>query len=144
MLCGVYRAFDISSTLKPVLFAAASNMILVLPALAGGGKIFDFGPTLPAMATEFLLLMVFLDKKWFSPVGKLLDERDVMIREKLASVGDNTSEITKLEDEASSIIKAARSEAQESISKARKEVQASMTAKFEDAKLVGFGVNQDI
>ena len=32
------------------------------------------------MASEFLLLMVFLEKTWFTPVGKVLDERDGMIR----------------------------------------------------------------
>ena len=32
------------------------------------------------MASEFLLLMVVLEKTWFTPVGKVLDERDGMIR----------------------------------------------------------------
>ena len=56
---------------------------MALPAHADAGKIFDFNLTLPIMAGQFLLLMVFLDKFWFGPVGKVLDERDGYIREQL-------------------------------------------------------------
>lgn len=45
------------------------------------------------MMGEFLLLMVFLDKFWFGPVGKVLDERDQSLRGKLAMVKDNGSEV---------------------------------------------------
>ena len=47
------------------------------------GKIFDFNLTLPIMTGQVLLLMVFLDKFWVTPVGKVLDERDGYIREQL-------------------------------------------------------------
>lgn len=56
---------------------------MALPAHAVAGKIFDFNLTLPIMVGQFLLLMVFLDKTWFTPVGKVLDERDGYIREQL-------------------------------------------------------------
>ena len=56
---------------------------MALPAHADAGKIFDFNLTLPIMAGQFLLLMVFLDKFWFGPVGKVLDERDGYIRDQL-------------------------------------------------------------
>eukprot|EP00983_Pelagomonas_calceolata_P030119 943631-Pelagomonas_calceolata.AAC.2 len=36
------------------------------------------------MMAQFLLLMVMLDKLWFTPVGRVLDERDALIRSKLA------------------------------------------------------------
>lgn len=74
-----------------------SNVLLSMPAHAEAGKIFDFNLTLPIMAGEFLLLMVFLDKSWFSPVGQLLDERDKQLREKLAVVKDNSGEVNKLQ-----------------------------------------------
>lgn len=57
-----------------------------MPAHAEAGKIFDFNLTLPIMVTEFLLLMVFLEKTWFTPVGNVLDQRDKALREKLGSV----------------------------------------------------------
>ena len=53
----------------------------------------DFNMTLPVMMGEFLLLMVFLDKVWFGPVGRVLDERDKELRGKLALVKDNGSEV---------------------------------------------------
>lgn len=71
---------------QAVLAAAAANVMTALPAHAVAGKIFDFNATLPIMVTEFLLLMVFLEKFWFTPVGDNLDQRDKYIRDKLASV----------------------------------------------------------
>jgi hypothetical protein len=65
---------------------ALTNALAVLPAHAEAGKIFDFNLTLPIMVGQFLLLMVFLDKFWFGPVGKVLDERDALIRNQLGSV----------------------------------------------------------
>ena len=58
----------------------------MLPAEAAAGKIFDFNLTMPIMVAEFVALMVFLDKTWFTPVGAVLDARDKLIREKLGSV----------------------------------------------------------
>ena len=53
----------------------------------------DFNATLPVMVGEFLLLMVFLDKFWFGPVGAVLDARDKELRGKLALVKDNGAEV---------------------------------------------------
>lgn len=69
--------------MRPAALVAISNALMALPAHADAGKIFDFNLTLPIMAGQFLLLMVFLDKFWFGPVGKVLDERDGYIREQL-------------------------------------------------------------
>lgn len=44
---------------------------MAMPAAAEAGKLFDFNLTLPIMAGEILLLMVFLEKFWFTPVGKV-------------------------------------------------------------------------
>ena len=71
---------------QPALAAAAANILTALPAHAEAGKIFDFNLTLPIMVTEFLLLMVFLEKFWFTPVGNNLDARDKYLREKLSNV----------------------------------------------------------
>lgn len=82
---------------KPALMAAVTNALLVAPSMAGEpGKIFDFNLTLPIIATEFLLLMVILDKTIFGPVGKALDDRDQLIRDQLAAVGDNSSAVADL------------------------------------------------
>ncbi len=70
----------VPAPLQTAAAAAVANVLLALPAHAEAGKIFDFNLTLPVMVAEFLLLMVFLDKFWFTPVGKVLDERDAKIR----------------------------------------------------------------
>ncbi len=57
------------------------------------------------MAGQFLLLMFFLEKFWFTPVGKVLDERDALIRSKLSSVKDNTGDVEKFAVEAQDILK---------------------------------------
>ncbi|CAA6670035.1 unnamed protein product [Spirodela intermedia] len=66
--------------------------------------------TLPAIASEFLLLMVALDKIYFTPLGKFMDERDAAIRAKLGDVKDTSSEVKQMEEQAAAVIKAARAE----------------------------------
>ena len=74
-----------------------SNALIALPSFAGEpSKIFDFNLTLPIIASEFLLLMVILDKTVFGPVGKALDDRDALIRSQLEAVGDNSTEVANL------------------------------------------------
>ncbi|GAB5371297.1 hypothetical protein AAMO2058_001567400 [Amorphochlora amoebiformis] len=57
------------------------NLATNLPALAAAGKIFDFDLTLPYMASEILLLSFFLDKLWFGPLSKVLDQRNSMMKD---------------------------------------------------------------
>jgi F0F1-type ATP synthase membrane subunit b/b' len=47
------------------------------------------------MAGQFLVLMVVLDKLVYSPVGKVLDDRDAQLRSKLEAVKDNSSDLLK-------------------------------------------------
>ncbi|KAJ8755554.1 hypothetical protein K2173_022133 [Erythroxylum novogranatense] len=59
---------------------------------------------------EFLMLMVALDKIWFTPLGKFMDERDVAIREKLSNVKDTSKEVKQLEEQLAAVMRAARAE----------------------------------
>jgi hypothetical protein len=88
VVCGYWfgRKAEMRAFLKPAALIALTNALAALPAHAEAGKIFDFNATLPIMVGQFLLLMVFLDKFWFGPVGKVLDERDALIRKSLGSV----------------------------------------------------------
>merc|ERR1712224_996120 len=85
-----------------------SFLTVSMPAQASG-KVFDFNATLPAMAAQFLLLMVFLDKTWFDPIGKVLDERDMKIQSRLSSVQSGDDELEALAKEAENLLKTARS-----------------------------------
>merc|ERR1719359_1316695 len=104
--------------------AAAVQLVAALPAGAEG-KLFDFNATLPVMIGQFLILMVLLDKTWFSPVGKVLDDRDAKIRALLAGVQDNSSELTKLEEEGKTLLADARSAASELMEAAKSKAEAS-------------------
>lgn len=87
-----------------------------------------------SQAGEFLLLMVFLEKTWFTPVGKVLDERDALIREKLGSVKDNTGDVDKLIAEAESLLKEARSAVSNDITTKKNAKQAELDKIYNDAK----------
>merc|ERR1712023_70301 len=100
---------------KPIIL---SNIITTLPAHAEG-KVFDFNATLPAMAAQFLLLMLFLEKTWFGPVGKVLDERDAKIRARLSSVKTGDDDLESLVIEAERLLKDARTEFQVKIAEAK-------------------------
>merc|ERR1719221_73411 len=108
--------------------AAGAQLLLVLPALAEEaekepGKLFDFDFTLPVMAAQFLLLMVFLDKSWFTPVGKVLDDRDENLRSILSGVQDNTGDVAKYEDEATKVVADARTSAANLIAESKKSAE---------------------
>ncbi|XP_002966595.2 ATP synthase subunit b', chloroplastic [Selaginella moellendorffii] len=135
------RAFD-GASLRNAAFGALNLATLSLPAALAlaaeekkePGKLFDFDATLPIIVAEFLFLMVALDKIWFTPVGKIMDERDEMIRNKLESVKDNSEEIKKLQDEAEALIQAARAETTAALNKMKKETAAELEAKLQKSR----------
>lgn len=120
--------------MRPALGLVLSNAVLAAPAFAEAGKIFDFNATLPLMAGQFLLLMIILDKLVYSPVGKVLDERDTDLRTKLEAVKDNAGDLMKFTTEADGIIRAARDEAAAEIAKAKDEAEKESSQKIGAAK----------
>jgi F-type H+-transporting ATPase subunit b len=108
-----------------------------LPALAEQmekAALFDFNLTLPAIATEFLLLMVALDKLYFTPLGKFMDERDAKIRGELGSVKDASEEVKQLEEQAAAVMKAARAEIAAALNKMKKETTSELEAKLDEGR----------
>merc|ERR1712110_360359 len=104
-----------------------ANLSITLPASADAGKIFDFNATLPVMAAQFLLLMVFLDKVWFGPVGKVMNERNSKIAASRESLATGTGELEALQNQAEALLKEARIEAKANIADAK----AALNAKAE-------------
>lgn len=121
---------------KPALLVAVSNVIMAAPAFAAAGKLFDFNLTLPIMAGQFLILMVILDKTWFTPVGKVLDDRDKTIRDMLAQVSDNSEEIAELNRKAEEVVREARRRTQKLLSDTRAECNQEYSLKYEEHKAV--------
>jgi F-type H+-transporting ATPase subunit b len=98
------------------------------------GGLFDFNATLPLMALQILLLMVVLNTIFYTPVAKVLDERDEYIRANLAKASEilTTAEaitkqyeqdLAKERKEAQSIIGSSQKEAQEIVAMEIKQAQ---------------------
>ncbi|RRT80486.1 hypothetical protein B296_00014102 [Ensete ventricosum] len=125
---------------RPAAIAAAAAAMVAaspLPALAEQiekAALFDFNLTLPLIAIEFLLLMVALDKIYFTPLGKFMDERDSSIRAKLSDVKDTSGEVKELEDKAAAVMKAARAEISAALNQMKKESSAELEQKLAEGR----------
>eukprot|EP00877_Chromochloris_zofingiensis_P012527 jgi/Chrzof1/7528/Cz02g27060.t1_ATPG[v5.2] len=128
------KQLQLPAFLKPAAATAFANIIMAMPAAAEAGKLFDFNLTLPIMASEVLLLMVFLEKFWFTPVGKVLDERDQTLRSQLSTVKDGSSELNQLTAEAEQLIKEARSEVSAMVNKQKSAKQSELDKIYAEAK----------
>nr|POE84032.1 atp synthase subunit b', chloroplastic [Quercus suber] len=96
--------------------------------------LFDFNLTLPIIVVEFLFLMVALDKIYYTPVGKFMDERDAAIRAKLNDVKDTSGDVKQLEEQAAAVMKAARAEIAAALSKMKKETQEEVEQKLAEGR----------
>lgn len=83
---------------------------------------------------QFLLLMVGLDKVYFSPLGKFMDERDAAIKEKLSGVKDTSAEVKQLDEQAAAVMRAARAEISAALTKMKKETQAEVEEKLAEGR----------
>ncbi|EPS59906.1 hypothetical protein M569_14899, partial [Genlisea aurea] len=125
------------SLLAAAAAAATVSLAHAPPSLAEETEkalLFDFNLTLPIIAAEFLLLMVALDKIYFTPLGKFMDDRDAAIREKLNSVKDTSAEVKQLEEEAAAVMRAARAEISAALNKMKKETQVEVEQKLAEGR----------
>lgn len=114
--------------------AAAASPLPVLASEIEKAALFDFNATLPAIAIEFLLLMVALDKLYFTPVGKFMDERDAAIRAQLGDVKDTSAEVKQLEEQAVAVMKAARAEISAALNKMKNETSVELDKKLAEGR----------
>jgi F-type H+-transporting ATPase subunit b len=93
--------------------------------VAEKGKLFDFDATLPLMAIQFVILVAALNRLFYKPLGKVLDDRDEYIR---GCLGDAKAKLA----EAETIAKKYEAE----LADTRRESQAVIaTAKAEAQKI---------
>lgn len=127
----------VPSTLKSLSLLAASSLTFAPPSLAEEiekAALFDFNLTLPIIMAEFLLLMVALDKLYFTPLGTFMDQRDAAIREKLSNVKDTSEEVKQLEEQAAAVMKAARAEISAALNQMKKDTQAEVEQKIAEGR----------
>ncbi|XVE53603.1 hypothetical protein DITRI_Ditri03aG0015900 [Diplodiscus trichospermus] len=126
-----------SSALKSISLLTVTSLSFAPPSLAEEiekAALFDFNLTLPIMMVQFLLLMFALDKIYFTPLGKFMDERDAAIKEKLSSVKDTSQEVKQLEEQAAAIMRAARAEISAALNKMKKETQLEVEQKLAEGR----------
>lgn len=124
----------IPAAVQMMIAAIGVNAVVAGEARADSGNIFDFGLTMPLQMLQFLILMVFLEKVVFTPVGKIIDERAAYIREKNAMLGDNTKEIDELNRQAEKLLEEARRDAAKELDQAKKEATKEGAEKLAKAK----------
>ncbi|XP_058071987.1 ATP synthase subunit b', chloroplastic [Magnolia sinica] len=128
---------SVKSTAAAIATAAGGFFLAASPSLAAEiekAALFDFNLTLPVIMAEFLLLMVTLDKIYYTPLGKFMDERDAAIREKLNSVKDTSGEVKQLEDQAAAVMRAARAEISAALNKMKKETSRELELKLAEGR----------
>ncbi|XP_019174021.1 PREDICTED: ATP synthase subunit b', chloroplastic [Ipomoea nil] len=126
-----------SSSLKSLSVILGTALAAAPPSMAEEiekASLFDFNLTLPIIMAEILFLMFALDKIYFSPLGKFMDERDAAIREKLSSVKDTSAEVKQLEEQGAAVMKAARAEISAALNKMKKETQEEVEQKLAEGR----------
>ena len=89
--------------------------------LFGAGGLFDFDATLPLMAVQVVLLTFILNALFFSPVGRVVEEREGYVTTSRAEAKQKLAEAEKLEAELKAQLKEARMAAQKLIQKAEQD-----------------------
>jgi F-type H+-transporting ATPase subunit b len=103
------------------------NQSLIL--LSAGG-LFDFGGTLPALALEFILLMVVLNLILYTPLLNVINKRNNYIFENLSQSSDLLAQADELTAKYEAELKERRKASQIEIKQAQKDLTTSIETDF--------------
>ncbi|MBF2051791.1 F0F1 ATP synthase subunit B' [Leptolyngbya sp. 7M] len=95
---------------------------------------FDFDATLPLMAIQFLILMVLLNRLFFKPLMKTLDERDSYIRSNQVDAQERLAKAQRLIQQYEEELAASRREAQALVASAEEEAQKIAAQRLAEAQ----------
>ena len=116
-----------------------TNLIFLLAQEAASasepeGGLFDFNATLPLMALQILLLMVVLNLVFYTPVAKVLDERDEYIRKNLTEASETLAKAEAITKKYEQDLTQERRESQLIIASAQKEAQEIVAMEINQAQ----------
>jgi F-type H+-transporting ATPase subunit b len=97
--------------------------------LSAGG-LFDFGATLPALALEFLVLMVVLNLILYTPLLNAINKRNSYILENLSKSSDLLAQADQLTEKYETELKTQRQSAQAEIVQAQKDFKSIIENDF--------------
>ena len=98
------------------------------------GGLFDFDATLPLMAIQVVILTFILNKLFFQPVGKVVEEREGFVAASHKEAKERLAQAQRLEDDLKAQLQGARQEAQSVITAAEDEVANLHQAALAEAK----------
>jgi F-type H+-transporting ATPase subunit b len=98
------------------------------------GGLFDFNATLPLMALQILLLMVVLNLVFYTPIAKVLDERDEYIRKNLTEASETLAKAEAITKQYEQDLSQERRESQLIIASAQKEAQEIVAMEINQAQ----------
>jgi F-type H+-transporting ATPase subunit b len=102
-----------------MIFTILSENNVNVTSVSTTGKVFDFNATLPIMVSQLIILMVFLDKTWFGPVGDHLDLREQEMKRKISTISEKNRLTTQLLSTAKELIQKSRLEYRETVEQER-------------------------
>lgn len=98
--------------------------------LLSAGGLFDFGATLPALALQFILLMVVLNLVLYTPLLNVINNRNNYILENLSQSSDLLAQANELQTKYESELKTRRQLAQSEIKQAQIDLKVIVEADF--------------
>jgi len=98
------------------------------------GGLFDFNATLPIMAFQIVLLMLILNFIFYKPIGKILDERDELIRSKLTQASEMLIKAENITKQYELELSHERKEAQAIIASSQKGAQEIVAMEIKQAQ----------
>ena len=114
-----------------------TNLIFLLAqeaAKEAEGGLFDFNATLPLMALQILLLMVVLNLVFYTPIAKVLDERDEYIRKNLTEASETLAKAEAITKQYEQDLAQERRESQVIIASAQKDAQEIVAMEINQAQ----------
>lgn len=114
-----------------------TNLIFLLAqeaAKEAEGGLFDFNATLPLMALQILLMMVVLNLVFYTPIAKVLDERDEYIRKNLTEASETLAKAEAITKQYEQDLAQERRESQVIIASAQKEAQEIVAMEINQAQ----------
>lgn len=98
------------------------------------GGLFDFDATLPLMAIQVVILTFILNRLFFQPVGKVVEEREGFVTTSHKDAKERLAQVQRLEQDLKAQLQKARQDAQAVIAAAEDEVATLHKAALASAK----------
>jgi len=98
------------------------------------GGLFDFNATLPLMALQIVLLMVILNAIFYTPIARVLDERDEYIRKNLTTASEALTKAEAITTQYEQDLAQERRDAQMIIASSQKEAQDIVAMEIKQAQ----------